>query len=689
MASVNGTDIPLVPMVTNLTSLGTNSSGTFVVRTTQVSGGIYSGVLRVIYSAIPSSSLKWGLMFTTNKSAQYKMNLSWWNMTDSFTLSDPAKSFQMSFGGTNFTLSWRDVPSAFTTTSIVQFGQLSLSIALGFVYAGSNVSVDPTISSNVSGTGTAYSFQRHVFYEPTAGNYWVFYDKSGYVDYRYSHDGTSWSSEYTVPQTGPGDHYTAVYNIGRSLILAIGFEWIGSAANNSQVGDGVVKYTTATVSGNTISWSGTWYPSRLQPIIYCSSRQSTCGYDIGMKNVNVALGVSGTQGLVALAYTLRDVHESRHCVPGDTPGDYWIGNVTNFLEYRNLIITLGHAGAYCFNDEATALYVTSATGDPVIVPTDYNGGIRVIYDNGGGVSSLWTDGNSQGTPESVGAGSLSSAAADASFNTHAVLVHNGKAYYSYRAATGSSWTTTSQIFPVKVTNPSLTVDYSTNDVYAMALNGSAILMKRKALSEQWSDHSFTVPMAGLVNASYLGSNILSASGTNSSNIALIWTQGPGSGPYSAMFAAIPLQTAWSPYSYPADPWDGNGIVPYGQYFTSLGESVSPSSGMLTVAQTDLQLAGRGLDLSLTRVYTEPYSFPIGAVSNYESYPWAPLGYGWQLNFPWFLNVSQPTEIHLSSGEAFAVPSKFWSSTTSTFENHQGEDFRLVHNSTGVFLYSRA
>src|SRR5881409_3535714 len=110
-----------------------------------------------------------------------------------------------------------------------------------------------------------------------------------------------------------------------------------------------------------------------------------------------------------------------------------------------------------------------------------------------------------------------------------------------------------------------------------------------------------------LDPSELGSNLAFASSTNSSRILLLWTES-GTSIFNVEFASFPVGSSWSPYSFPADPWDGNGLAPYGQYFSNLGEYVSPSSGMLTVKQTDLTVPGRGLDFAITRVYTEPSSF---------------------------------------------------------------------------------
>ncbi|TMI24936.1 hypothetical protein E6H36_07680 [Candidatus Bathyarchaeota archaeon] len=163
-----------------------------------------------------------------------------------------------------------------------------------------------------------------------------------------------------------------------------------------------------------------------------------------------------------------------------------------------------------------------------------------------------------------------------------------------------------------------------------------------------------------------------------------WTEGQG--PYNVSFASIPIQTAWSPFSSPADPWNRNGLAPYGQYFSNLNEYVSASTGFLTVRQTDLTVPGRSLNLEITRVYIEPSTFT--GIPMPISYPWAPLGYAWQLNFPWMMNSSAPPFIQLWNGEGYGIPSAFWSGSSGYIENHQGESFSLTRNSTGIFLYTK-
>jgi YD repeat-containing protein len=93
----------------------------------------------------------------------------------------------------------------------------------------------------------------------------------------------------------------------------------------------------------------------------------------------------------------------------------------------------------------------------------------------------------------------------------------------------------------------------------------------------------------------------------------------------------------------ADPWEEQGLTPYGQYFQNTNEYVDPLTGHLTIRQTDYSLSGRGLDLSISRVYStvvaykeneeEEGSGEYVPIATYNEAP-TDLGYGWSLDFPW-------------------------------------------------------
>jgi YD repeat-containing protein len=108
----------------------------------------------------------------------------------------------------------------------------------------------------------------------------------------------------------------------------------------------------------------------------------------------------------------------------------------------------------------------------------------------------------------------------------------------------------------------------------------------------------------------------------------------------------------------ADPWEQQGLTPYGQYFENLNEYVDPLTGHLTIRHTDYSLPGRGLDLTVTRVYSTVVAYKQGEdspgeyipVATYQEAP-TDLGCGWRLDFPW-IEVTEDNPgnyMHLSNG----------------------------------------
>src|SRR4029077_6591901 len=94
------------------------------------------------------------------------------------------------------------------------------------------------------------------------------------------------------------------------------------------------------------------------------------------------------------------------------------------------------------------------------------------------------------------------------------------------------------------------------------------------------------------------------------------------------------------------------------------------------------------------IYTAPYDFLNGPTTAYESYPWARLGGNtapggtastWQLNIPWMTAANRPLYIHLWDGGGYRIPSNFWTGLTSTFENHQGQQFVMTRNADGTII----
>ena len=107
--------------------------------------------------------MKWTLSFVPT--VQGRIVYTWQNVTGVTNLSVSSKLFRVSYAGSNYTVSWADIPSTFATTATVVLPEtFQLSIELGSVNVGSKAIVDPNIiSTNVSPSATGYTFQRKVF----------------------------------------------------------------------------------------------------------------------------------------------------------------------------------------------------------------------------------------------------------------------------------------------------------------------------------------------------------------------------------------------------------------------------------------------------------------------------------------------------------------------------------------------
>ncbi len=145
------------------------------------------------------------------------------------------------------------------------------------------------------------------------------------------------------------------------------------------------------------------------------------------------------------------------------------------------------------------------------------------------------------------------------------------------------------------------------------------------------------------------------------------------------FASVPTRRGVGGVG--ASAWDRPGIGS-GAPVRQLSEFLNPANGLLYLKQTDISIPGRGLDLSIERVYRTPDVFvntnePWG----FESPATYSVGQGWVLNFP-FLT---PFYMHLWDGQRFLLK---WFG--NVFENKDGEYFRLERAAGGAYyLYTRS
>lgn len=675
----SGSWLSLIPRSSNFTSLGTNATGTFVRRTMQVGLGTYEGTFIVTYKALSTGRLKWDLEFIPTVLARYRFEFSWANITRSHELVGSLSHFRAEFGTENYTLSWSDVPKSFNSTSLFGSEEFGLDIDLASVTAGNKAYVDPSLVSNsTSSSATAYTFQRKILFEPKGGYYFVFYFDGYNYWYRYSQDGLSWSTpQWQVSNLlNNGIAPPTIFYFAQTIVMATAN---GNCSGSGQLEtcNSAIAYYVGSISGHNISWTYGGGYSFNQYSCTIGNSGGICGIqDVGL---SVGSGIAISFNLYKRFYTSPVQCNSQ---------------VSVWYPPRQLV-------------NITYDYNCSPAGYPdemrsALVRSDSAGTIRLVYERylpsrlgwTKSIGSVWLNTVTNDTFEqldnNVADSPEFSAVSTPDYQVQIAwrTLPSNTIGYAYRGVSDNSWTLFKNIMSGSASFPTLTADYSTDNVYSFAINSTSILMREKTSHGNWTDTSIISAVNHLFsNAVNLGSNFASASSANSSTLLLVWTTGPSNGNYNVTFASVPIQTVWSAYADPSDPWNGEGVSPYGQYFRNEGESVSPSNGLLTVSQTDLSLAGRGLDLHFTRVYTEPSGFLSGQPYVYENYPWAPLGNGWQLDFPWMSNVTTPQYIHLWNGEGYRIPASFWTNNTSTFENHQGEDFILSHWYLGLGIFN--
>ena len=158
----------------------------------------------------------------------------------------------------------------------------------------------------------------------------------------------------------------------------------------------------------------------------------------------------------------------------------------------------------------------------------------------------------------------------------------------------------------------------------------------------------------------------------------LWTEGTAV-PYSVKFTLLPVQQVWSPYSGPAGPWDEEGLIPYARTITGICKStchltlVYSRYRRRTSACQDV--ASDAGPLAVTRVFRTPLGFNSSMPYNYENYPYANLGLGWSLDWPWM----GANYLHVSGGQGYKIVF-----VNNVFENHQGQQFKLVQNANGTY-----
>ncbi len=128
-----------------------------------------------------------------------------------------------------------------------------------------------------------------------------------------------------------------------------------------------------------------------------------------------------------------------------------------------------------------------------------------------------------------------------------------------------------------------------------------------------------------------------------------------------------------------DSYYNMGVSPFQSYFRDNVESISPSSGGLSVSATDLKLPGRsGFDLVIKRTYDSGAAQQdriIAANTDKKTYRKTPIdtfGCGWSLAIPWVEQTDKGKFIRLPEGQTI----KITLSKNKMFTYHAGIHFTM-------------
>ncbi len=515
------------------------------------------------------------------------------------------------------------------------------------MFPADQASIDPTIVATTSSTtSTAYPAERKTFsYD---GFYYAFYDNSG-IRLADSPDGQAWTAT-SDPTTGTINPGFDVAQQSSTVAIA----WIDS-------GRTVLQVKTGTLVKGSVNWNS--------PVTVTTIISTQAAGPVGM-----AIAPDGTIW-VSATWQSSSVYYR------------WVYQA---FDSTNTQFFLAQQG---ISPDGTSLSSQNVMAKPVPLPD----GRVFIVDTQQGSSCVWVEywrsgswsgwtclGNSLITTGEIYA------------QVSVVSLSNGTIWAAYPAASGSLYGIESMVlYPSGATTVQEVTGFSNvqpifptlgaddfDDLYLFWMTtqttGYQIYddIRTQATSAWPSSQLLYTFTGGAPSASPYLTSAAHVSGT----AFMVYAQATAGNPTTVEFIGMPLPTNLG--TSPSQPWSRDGLAPYGTYFQQLSDYVAPGNGLLTVAQTDLALPGRGLNLALSRVFSTPRAFLTSSGSPapylYETYSSTSsnLGMGWQFNFPWI----GKNYLHLWNGQTYLIQ---WNGH-GVFENHAGEQFVLSKfGGTGV------
>jgi RHS repeat-associated protein len=488
---------------------------------------------------------------------------------------------------------------------------------------GGSFTVDPAIVAT-SDSGAATSDVGGLKECYANGRYWSWYYDGASVGFRSSADGGNWTS-FTSVLPAPGAGTFSIYCAGATVYYAI-------ASGPGTVSDG----------GGTMNPDGT---------ITWGGRGS-----FATKHA----GATGDPTTVV-----------------DHSGVWWVAVTTSDSGWRYIEVWRVYCAipSSCFWTEEKDINTNSTDAGIVGSVLSLMSGVGVVYGAPGHPASVVTSadgGYSWGSPISTSGSCQSLKGSQFTSSGNSVYgvcdETSGRDTFLKFTLRGSSWTETALSSDDYRQTPLSTDGSRTLVAFEADDNGSGIYyFVSTDLGATWGPRQTLA-----ANESGLQPFSATAGGMSNSIVALEWTAGSYS-PYDVRFASFPPvvpDAAVSPNS-----WSKPGVSPYESYFHQMTEFVSPGNGLLTVEQDELALPGRGMGLTIGRVFSTPYGFRSASPYEYDNFTLADLGNGWSLNLPWL----GANYLHLADGQAYPYR---WNG--NTFQVNNATNFELVHNGDGTY-----
>jgi RHS repeat-associated protein len=606
------------------------------------------GDTQIVWSVFPSSSAEW-LGYDGNLISQ-GIPLAYYPLQSA---SIPGQS--VTLGSTSssqgsvwdcFKIDWSDERDGLLSIESAKMLSGDTAYAVDIAFEKGKTTIDPYIVASGDSSIKTASYQRHTFWY--GGYYWVFYPLSNGIGYKISSDGIAWGARaWTVPNgtaLNSGCGFDVAMRGGKVAV-----SWIDAALQHVFFQKGTILMGSRIVWDARISVASVSTPIG-DPISVAIG--TDCGYWI-------AAHTSDQKGAIVTVYRSLD---------GVDFSQFWSFNQPGSYAY-DLVLPLWNGNVALVEAERTDIvwwrYFNSTSGTWTPSPQD---------------PPLYKD--------------ILLKLGDQTNVYSAVASLDGTIYLAYLASTGTLNLAvlrtdgsggTSTILAQSVLYPSICLD--TDGILHVFYESSPASIGHL---ESWTPLAGgSVSWVAQVTIPSCGGTIegITSAPTPVRFLAVTWMEGS-----NVVFASAPLP--FGTPGAPSNPWNRDGLSPYGTYFSTASDYVAPGSGMLTLRDSDLSISSRGgLALEASRLYIQPryfdssgipwsgYSDPYGysgGPTDHSMFPACSLGQGWGLDLPWLDDVY----VGLPGGQRYVISFGNYGNA-SEFENHDGTPFVLREISPGT------